>query len=241
MIRRALSQLRREDGFTLTELIVVMPLLAIVLGAVTGTVVVLLRGNSQTTGQLTQQGTYFPTLDAMMQDLRTMTPPTLGGSPLLAAGSTSISFYSPDEASSQSGPTAPFHLREVAYQFSGGALQEQQVASTNTYTTVTSTTPWGSWTSSQGAFPLATFPSSSRWTTLLGAGMDGDGSSPAIVSASFSYYDGDGDSIATPVSAANIGLVRTIEVTVTAADPGAPSKQTTYTNTATIRETQPTS
>ncbi len=238
---RLLTRLRREDGFTLTELLVVLPLLTIMVTAVTGTVIVLMSRNSQETGQLTQQETFFPTLDNMMADLRTAMPPGLGGSALISATSSSVVFYSPDRIYALSGTTSPFHLREVAYQFSGGALQKQFVTSTNTYTTIVSTTPWGTWTSASGTFPLsgATFPSSSKWSTLLGAGLGG--SSPSIVSASFSYYDGNGNSIATPVSAANMGLVRTIAVTVTAASGGAPSKQTTYTNTATIRETQPTS
>jgi prepilin-type N-terminal cleavage/methylation domain-containing protein len=237
-MRRLLTRLRAEDGFTLTELLVVMPLLAIMLAAVTGMVIVLMSGNSQTTGQLTQQETFFPTLDNMMADLRTAMPPGLGGSALLSATSSAISFYSPDRIYSLSGTTSPFHLREVAYQFSGGALQRQSVTSTNTYTTIVSTTPWGTWTSASGNFPLSTFPSSSKWTTLLGTGLGG---APAIVSASFTYYDGNGNTISAPVSAANLGLVRTIQVTVTGASGGAPSKQTSYSNTATIRETQPTS
>ncbi len=240
MMRRVLTRLRREDGFTLTELLVAMPVLAIMLAAVTGMFIVMVNGNSGTTRQLTQQSTFFPTLDAMMQDVRTAMPPSLGGSPLLSADSTSVAFYSPDEIGAQSGPTSPFHLREVAYRFSGGALQRQEVASTDTYTSVTSTTPWGAWTSASGTFPLAGFPSASRWSTLLGAGVTTDGSSVPIAAASFTYYDGSGDLISTPVSAADLPLVRTIEVSVTATAGGHASKQTPYSNTATIRETQPT-
>ena len=239
MIRPLLRRVRDEDGFALTELLVVMPLLAIMLAAVTGTLIVLMSGNTKTTSQLTQQETFFPTLDNLMQDLRTAMPPGLGGSALISATATSITFYSPDRIYALSGTTSPFHLREVAYQFSGGALQKQFVTSTNTYSTIVSTTPWGTWTSASGNFPLATFPSSTKWKTLLGTGLGG--SSPALVSSSFAYYDGNGNSVATPVSAANLGLVRTIQVTVTGASSGASSKQTTYTNTATIRETQPTS
>ena len=239
MMSRLLTRLRGEDGFTLTELLVVLPLLTILVTAVTGTVIVLMSRNSQETGQLTQQQTFFPTLDNVMADLRTAMPPGLGGSALISATSSSLVFYSPDRIYALSGTTSPFHLREVAYQFSGGALQRQFITSTNTYTTIVSTTPWGTWTSASGNFPLATFPSSSKWKTVLGTGLGG--SSPAIVSASFSYYDGNGNTIATPVSAANIGLVRTIQVTVTAASGGAASTKTTYSNTATIRETQPTS
>ena len=160
---------------------------------------------------------------------------------MLSATSTAITFYSPDGVFAQSGTTSPFHLREIAYQFTGGALQKQFVTSTNTYTTVTSTTPWSSWTSASGTFPLATFPVSTKWRTILGTGLTTDKSSPAIVSATFTYYDGSGDLIAAPVSAANLGLVRTILVSVTAGVTGSPSTQTTYNNTATIAETQPTS
>jgi prepilin-type N-terminal cleavage/methylation domain-containing protein len=238
---RTLALLRREDGFSLTELLVVMPVMAILLAVVMGMLVTLLRGNTQTTGQLTQQSTYFPTIDAMMQDVRNALPPSEGGSPLLSATSTQLAFYSPDEAYSTSGTTSPFHLREIAYRFSGGALQKELVTSTNTYTAVTSTTPWGNWTSSSGTFPLATFPTTTAWRTILGSGLASDGSSPAISSSSFAYYDASGNAVSSPVSASNLLIVKTIVVSVTAAIPGSPSSTTTYTDTATVRETQPTS
>jgi prepilin-type N-terminal cleavage/methylation domain-containing protein len=240
-MRRALAHLRREDGFSLTELLVVMPVLAILLAVITGLLVVLLQGNTKTTGQLTQQSTYFPTIDAMMQDIRNALPPTLGGSPLISATSTQVVFYSPDEVYASTGTTSPFHLREIAYRFSGGALQKQLVTSTNTYTTVTSTEPWGSWTSSAGTFPLATFPTTTGWRTLLGSGLASDGTAPAISSATFTYYDGAGNVISSPVSATNLLIVRSIAVSVTSSAPGSPNTKTTYTDTGTIRETQPTS
>jgi type II secretory pathway pseudopilin PulG len=238
---RALAFVRREDGFSLTELLVVMPVMAILLAVIMGMLVALLRGNSQTTGQLTQQSTYFPTIDAMMQDVRNALPPSEGGSPLLSASATQLAFYSPDEAYATSGTTSPFHLREIAYRFSGGALQKQLVTSTNTYSTVTSTTPWGNWTSSSGTFPLATFPTTAAWRTILGTGLASDGSSPSISSASFAYYDASGNLLSTPISAANLLIVKTVTVSVTASIAGSPSSTTTYTDTATIRETQPTS
>jgi type II secretory pathway component PulJ len=239
MIRSLAGRLRQEDGFTLTELVVVMPMLVLLLTAITGTMVVLMNGSSKTTEQLTQQATVRPTLDAMMRDLRSTMPPAVGGVGVLSADSTTITFYSPDEIFAQSGPTSAFHLREVAYRFSGGALQRQSVLSTNTYTAVTSTLPWGSWTSAAGSFPLAQFPAATGWTTLLGPGLVTGGSVPPLVAASFSYYDGNGNVIATPVSAANIGLIRTIQVNVTASSGGHAATQTVYSNTATIRETQP--
>jgi Tfp pilus assembly protein PilW len=239
MIRATLRGLRREDGFTLTELLVVLPTLTLVLGGISVMMVSLLRWNAQTNEQLTLQETVRPTLDAMMRDLRSTMPPSIGGIGLLSASSSSIVFYSPDWAFAQSGTTSPFHLREVAYQFSGGGLQRNVVTSTNTFATVTSTTPWGSWTSASGTFPLASFPPTTGWTTLLGTGITADGSAQALASASFTYYDGNGDLIATPVSAANLVLVRTIEVDVTATTGGSQGKTSTYSNTATIRETQP--
>jgi len=240
MTRSVITRLRQEDGLTLTELIVVMPMMVLVLGAITTMMVVLMHGNSQTTEQLTQQATVRPTLDSMMRDLRSQLPPSVGGLSLISADSTSIVFYSPDGQYAQSGTSSPFHLREVAYRFSGGALQRQSVTSTNTYTTVTSTIPWGTWTSASGNFPLVGFPSLSAWRTILGAGLTTDGSSPPLVSSGFTYYDGDGNVIASPVSAANLPLVRTIQVDVTAKTTGSPPRQTGYSDTATIRETQPT-
>ena len=238
-MRRVLTRLRREEGFTLTELLVVLPTLTLVLAGIGVVLVSLMHWNAKTTEQLTLQQTVGPTVDALTRDLRSAMPPSTGGLALLSADGSSITFYSPDEAAAQSGTTSPFHLREIAYRFSGGALQREMVTSTNTYTTVTSTTPWGSWTSASGTFPLAGFPSATGWRTLLGAGLTADGSSQALASASFKYYDGDGNVIATPVSAANLGLVRTIEVDVTATTGGTQGKTSTYSSTATIRETQP--
>jgi prepilin-type N-terminal cleavage/methylation domain-containing protein len=239
-MRRLLTRLRQEDGFSLTELMVVMPLLGILLAAITGVLITLMAGNSKTTGQLTQQSSFFPIFDGVVRDLRTAMPPAIGGLALLSATSTTVTFYSPDGLAATSGPTSPFHLREVAYRFSGGGLQRQTVASTNTYATVTSTTPWGSWTSAKGNFPLATFPTSTGWRTVLGTGVTTDSSSPSITSGTFTYYDANGNIIDSPVSAANIVLVRTIQLAVTATVPGSPAQLTTYNNTATIRETQPT-
>jgi len=239
MIRRLLKRLRGEDGFTLTELLVVLPTLTLVLGGISVTMVTLMRFNAQDTEQLTVQGTVRPTLDGMMRDLRSSMPPTIGGLGLITATSTSVVFYSPDASFATSGTTSPFHMREVAYRFSGGALQRQVVMSTNTFTTVNSTTPWGSWTSASGTFPLATFPAATGWTTLIGAGLTDGGSTKALISDTFTYYDGDGNVVATPVTTANLPLVRTIKVDVTATTGGSNGKQTTYSNTATIRETQP--
>jgi Tfp pilus assembly protein PilW len=237
MIRAFLRRLAREDGFSLTELLVVLPTLTLVLGAATMLMVTITQWNSKTTEQLTLQQTVRPTLDEMMRDLRATMPPTIGGLGLLSATGSSIVFYSPDGTAATSGTTSPFKLREIAYQFSGGALQRQIVVSTNTFTTVTSTIPWGSWTSASGNFPLATFPVAGRWTTLLGTGLSYK--SRALVSSGFTYYDGEGNVIASPVSAANLGLVRTIQVDVTSTTGGTTGKTSSYSNTATIRETQP--
>ena len=240
MIRAIPTRLRDERGQTLTEMLVVIPTLSVVLAAIIGTMVVLMHGNSQATSQLIEQETVRPTLDSMMQDLRSTIPPTVGGLGLISATSSAITFYSPDGIYATSGATSPFHLREVAYRFSGGALQQQVVTSTNTYTSVTSTIPWGTWTSASGNFPLSTFPATTGWRTLLGTGQAADGSVPGLVSSSFTYYDADGDVISSPVSATNLGLVRTIAVNVTATSGGSNPVDTSYSNTATIRETQPT-
>jgi type II secretory pathway component PulJ len=240
MMRAISKRLGCERGFTLTELLVVLPTLGLVLGGITVMMTNLMHWNGQTTEQLTQQQTIRPTLDLMMQDIRSSMPPSIGGLSLLAASSTAISFYAPDQLYATSGISSPFHMREVAYRFSGGALQTQSVTSTNTYTTVTSTIPWGTWTSASGNFPLATFPATTGWTTLLGSGLTADNSDQPLSSVTFTYYDGDGDAISSPVSAANLPLVKTIEVDVTATTGGSFGDTTTYSDVATIAETQPT-
>jgi type II secretory pathway component PulJ len=237
MRRAFFKRLGREDGFSLTELLVVLPTLSLVLGGLIVMMTTLTHWNSVTTEQLTIQQSFRPTLDSMMRDIRGSMPPSVGGLGVLSADSTSITLYAPDGAAATSGTSSPFHLREIAYRFSGGALQRQMVTSTNTYTTVTSTLPWGNWTSASGAFPVSGFPFSTKWITLLGSGLSTG--SAALASATFSYFDGDGNSIATPVSSANLGLVRTVEVDVTATTGGSVGKRSTYSNTATIRETQP--
>jgi prepilin-type N-terminal cleavage/methylation domain-containing protein len=240
-IARRLRLLKREDGFTLTELLVVIPVLSIVLGGISGAMVTLMHWNDQNTEQLTQQQTIRPVLTSMMNDIRSAMPPSQGGLAVLSATSSQIVFYSPDDIAATTGVTSPFHLREVAYRFSGGALQKQVLTSTNTYTTVISTTPWGSWTSASGNFPVSTFPVSTGWTTILGTGLTSDGSDPAI-SGSFVYYDAADNVLSSPVSTANLQILRTVEVDVTSGTGGEYAQSaSSYSNTATIRETQPTS
>ena len=125
MIAAALRRIRREDGFTLIELVVVMPVLTLVLAGIGAIIVSLTHWNSVQTEQLTLQQTVRPTLDALTRDVRSAMPPSTGGLALLSADSSSIVFYSPDATAAQSGPSSPFHLREVAYRFSGGALQSR--------------------------------------------------------------------------------------------------------------------
>jgi type II secretory pathway component PulJ len=240
-LARRLRLVKRADGYTLIELLVVMPTLTIVLGGITTLMVTLMGDNQRTTQQLTLQQTIRPVLTALTNDIRSALPPSEGGLAVISATSSQIVFYSPDEIAATSGVASPFHLREVAYRFSGGALQKQVLVSTNTYTTVTSTTPWGNWTSASGNFPVATFPTSTGWITELGTGLDSDGSNPALSTGSFTYYDGAGNTLSSPLSTASLQIVRTVEVDVSSGPSGQyGGSPDSYTNTATIRETQPT-
>src|SRR5581483_3081878 len=110
---------RNEKGFTLIELVVVMPMLTVLLGGIVFTMTSLMRWNDQNREQTTQQATVRATLTQMVKELRSAMPAASGQAPIVAnATATSISFFVPDRTTSASGLTVPFRLNEVAYSIS---------------------------------------------------------------------------------------------------------------------------
>jgi len=230
-------RLRREDGFSLMELVVVLPMLTILLGGITFTMTTLMRWNSQTREQTTQQATVRATLTQIVKELRSSMPAVSGQAPIVAnATATSIVFFVPDRTTAATGITVPFRLSEVAYQFSNGNLYRQAVTSTNTYTQVSATPPVP-WTSASGSFPLASWPVSTNWVPVLGPATTSDGTVPSLAASSgFTYYDDTGATITPPIT--NPLAVRSVGVTIVASSGGTQSRTTTYNDIATIRETQ---
>lgn len=230
---------RNEKGFTLIELVVVMPMLTVLLGGIVFTMTSLMRWNDQNREQTTQQATVRATLTQMVKELRSAMPAVSGQAPIVAnATATSISFFVPDRTTSASGITVPFKLNEVAYSISNGSLYRQSVKSTNTYTQVSATPPVA-WTSALGTFPLSSWPVSTSWNAILGPAISGTGGAPIPPLQSgtgFTYYDGTGTAITPPIT--NPLAVRSVGVTIVASSGGSKGKTTTYNDIATIRETQ---
>ena len=238
-LRDTVRRLRsHERGFTMMELVVVMPMLTVLLGAIVFGMTTLMKWNDQAREQTTQQSTVRATLTQMVKELRSAMPASSGTAPIVAnATATSISFFVPDRTTVTSGINVPFRLTEVAYTFSNGSLYRQAVTSTNTYTQVSATPPVA-WTSALGTFPLASWPVSTSWNPVLGPATAAGGAPiPPLMSGSgFTYYDSSGAAIAPPIS--NPLGVRSVGVTIVASSSARQGKTTTYNDIATIRETQ---
>ena len=107
----------------------------------------------------------------MMRDLRSTMPPAIGGVGVLSATAVGHVLLARRGLALRAARPRPSTCARSPTGSRAGRCSGRSVTSTNTYTTVTSTIPWGSWTSASGNFPLAQFPAATGWTTLLGAGL----------------------------------------------------------------------
>jgi type II secretory pathway component PulJ len=214
---------REERGLTLMELVVVMPMMIVLLGGLTDTLVTLMRWNSQTQEDTMQLQESRAAITSIVSELRQAYPVDPGTgiqSPIATATSTSITFYTPDRTTTSG--TSSFRLRKVAYDFSANQLRSQAVTSSAQYVVGGTTPP--AWN-----FP-GTFPTSTGWVRILGP-PDG---SP--VTGSLTYYAANGTVMSTPVT--NTNLIVRVLVTVNASSTPGGKKITTYSGSATIREDQ---
>jgi type II secretory pathway pseudopilin PulG len=166
---------RNERGFTLTELLVVLPMLVVLLGGFVVTMTTLMRVSDRTQEAATLQTEARAAITSLAADVRGAFVGD-GSSPVVSADGTSITFYSPDRSpTTVSGSTATsFHLRRISYRIAGGELQRQVTTSINTFP---GAPPW--------TWPTATGP----WVDVLGSVADGSG---------FSYYTAAGAQAAPP-------------------------------------------
>ena len=179
MSRRFLLRLHSEDGFTVTEMLVSIAVLAIFFAAFSTVVSSSIRHGTQIQEEAVLQTEARAAVDTMAADLRQATKAgntTL--SRISTASGTQLTFLSPDRA-----PT--MHLRSIAYQVSGGKLQRALATSTNT------AAPWS-------------IPALSAWSTVansVSTSCSVGGSSIPV----FTYFDVNGASTAV---LANIKTVR---------------------------------
>ena len=173
-------RLRSEGGFTVSEMLISIAVLAIFFAAFSTVVSSSIRHGTQIQEEAVLQTEARAAVDTMAADLRQATK---AGSTTLSristASGTQLSFLSPDRA-----PT--MHLRSIAYQVTGGGqLQRALATSTNT------AAPWS-------------IPALSAWSTVatsVASSCSVGGSSIPV----FTYFDANGASTAV---LANIKTVR---------------------------------
>jgi prepilin-type N-terminal cleavage/methylation domain-containing protein len=138
-----MSRLRREDGFTLMEMLVTVILAGILLTAMMGSIASTLHWGTEVQERSVLQTELRAAVDRLAADLRqayTGTPTGL----VETAGATALTFNSPDRGT-------PLRLRKISYRIVNGALQRSQATSTNT-----GSPPW-------------TFPSAGPWEPQVGS------------------------------------------------------------------------
>jgi type II secretory pathway component PulJ len=206
--------IRDERGFTLSELLVVLPMITIVLGGLIVTLTTLVHGNDQTREVLTLQTEARAAFTALEADIRSAYVGD-GTSPIVSASATSITLDSPDRYPTVVNGTTEtsFHLRQITYSVANGTLQRQFLTSTNTFP---SGPPW-TWSGTPG--PQQTLLASITNTDV------------------FSYYTADGvqasppTPLGFPISASSAGI-RAVGVKLTLSSGG--SKPVTFTVNETI-------
>ena len=211
--------IRDERGFTLSELLVVLPMITIVLGGLIVTLTTLMHGNDQTREQLTLQTEARATLTALEADIRSAYVGD-GTSPIVSASATSITLDSPDRYPTVVNGTTEtsFHLRQITYTIANGTLQRQFLTSTNTFP---SGPPW-TWSGT---------PSPQQ--TLIGFSITN--------TDVFSYYTADGvqasppTPLGFPISASSAGI-RAVGVKLTLSSGGSQPVRFTVNETIALRE-----
>jgi prepilin-type N-terminal cleavage/methylation domain-containing protein len=213
-----LRRLRDDNGFTLIELIVSLPMLLILLLGLTTVMIQLTRSSTKTQAQAALQSDAREALSVLAGDIRQGFMGD-GSDPIMAASATSITFGSPDRYPTATVGTSvsSFHLRRITYTLSNGILQRQSTASTNTFPTAP---PW-TWPAQNGAV-----------TTVMGSITNTD---------VFSYYTESGAQTTPPTPLAfpitDTSGVRAVGIKLTLSTGGSQAKTFTFTQTVALRET----
>jgi prepilin-type N-terminal cleavage/methylation domain-containing protein len=144
MMRPAHLRVRREDGFTLMEMLVAMALLGVLFAALALAVGSAIRHSSEVEEESTLQTETRAAIDRFAQDLRQAYTGEEDVAPIESIGSTQITFLSPDRAT-------PFHLRRVSYRLSSGVFERAEAVSTDTDGAPWSIPALGGWAKQVGS------------------------------------------------------------------------------------------
>jgi prepilin-type N-terminal cleavage/methylation domain-containing protein len=123
-MRLHLGNVRREDGYSLSEMLVVLVIVGILMSAFASIVQAMVTHSTEVTAESVAQTQVRAGIDELARDLRQAYAGD-GTSGIEAFTTSSITFDSPDRAT-------PFHLRRISYRVSGGVLQRQLTTTTNT-------------------------------------------------------------------------------------------------------------
>ncbi|MES1247039.1 MAG: prepilin-type N-terminal cleavage/methylation domain-containing protein [Actinomycetota bacterium] len=181
-----MRRLADSRGFTLVELVIAMPMLAIVLGGLT---VVMLQMNSSSRKQqelATLQTEARSALELMETDVREGFAGD-GTGPIRTATATSIEVWSPDNypLSVSGGTLSSFHDRDITYTVSSGSLTKTIKTSTNTYPNLSSP-PWA-WGTSSTTTLLGSISNTDIFTYYTSAGIQANPDVPLTFPISSPY------------------------------------------------------
>jgi prepilin-type N-terminal cleavage/methylation domain-containing protein len=144
MRRHSLRALRREDGFTISELLTSMAVLGVFLAVASMAISSAIRHSDEVEDQSVIQAEVRGAIEQFASDFRQAYSGDDATSPIESISATQITFLSPDRQ-------VPFHLRRLSYRLSGGNFQRARATSTDT-----DGAPWS-------------IPALSAWATLVGS------------------------------------------------------------------------
>jgi prepilin-type N-terminal cleavage/methylation domain-containing protein len=119
------AALRREDGFTLSEMLTSMAVLGIFMAAAAIALSSAIRHSDEVEDQSVIQAEVRGAIQQFANDFRQAYSGDEATFPIESISPTQVTFLSPDRQ-------APFHLRRLSYRVSGGELQRARATSTDT-------------------------------------------------------------------------------------------------------------
>ena len=197
--------IRSEDGFTVVELLVAMAILSIVLAVFAMVLSSSIRHSTEVQEQGTLQAEARGAITALSQDLRQMYD---GDDEILT---TPLEFISSTQVTFLSPDRAqPLpHLRRVSYRLTGGRLERATATSSDT-----------------DGYPWIIVPANGTYQKLVGS---------VTTTTPFVFKDAAGATLPYTNTLANRSLIKTIDVTLTVATKAAPTRQSTYKTSVTVR------
>lgn len=175
-----LRHLRREDGFSLPEMLVAMSLLGVLFAAFALTMGTTIRIGGEVESTSAVQAEVRAAVDTLAADLRQAYSGSPAVAPIESMSASAIQFFSPDRQ-------LPFRLRRIGYQAAGDKLQRRTAISTDT--------DGYPWTMNPAAISSAPWISQARSLTSTNV---------------FTYYDANGATTASPTAVRTVGINVTV-------------------------------